>query len=107
MVKKNLTTCEEDPVNSRSDCHAWGALALYEIPSVVLGVRPEKPGFEEVLIAPVPGYFQWAEGDVITPKGMIHVKWRIEGNDKYLEVSAPKTIKVRVSEAFDHVSVYS
>ena len=37
MVKKNLTTCVEDGVNERSDCHAWGALALYELPAVVLG----------------------------------------------------------------------
>lgn len=101
MVNKNLTTCEEDPVNSRSDCHAWGALALYELPSVILGVRPVKPGYEEVLIAPADGYLQWAEGHVITPKGMIHVKWNKVNEDRFLEVSAPNSVKVKVSDEFN------
>lgn len=30
MVEDNLSTCVEDDVEKRSDCHAWGALALYE-----------------------------------------------------------------------------
>lgn len=105
MVKKNLTTCEEDPVNSRSDCHAWGALALYELPSVVLGVRPVKPGYEEVLIAPALGYIGWAEGDVITPKGMIHVEWKMVGEQRFLEASVPKSLKVKISEEFHHVKI--
>ncbi|HHV11677.1 MAG TPA: hypothetical protein GXX75_15500 [Clostridiales bacterium] len=96
MVSKNLTTCEEDPVNSRSDCHAWGALALYELPSAVLGVKPSKPGYEAVLIAPAVGYFQWAEGDVITPKGMIHVKWNVAGGERLLKVAVPDSVKMEL-----------
>ncbi len=81
MVKNNLTTCVEDPVGQRSDCHAWGALALYELPAVILGVRPTKPGFEELEVKPVPGHFTWAKGEVITPKGMIKVQWKKVGED--------------------------
>ncbi|MFR6330075.1 MAG: hypothetical protein ACLUOI_15400 [Eisenbergiella sp.] len=36
MLKKDLTTCVGG-VNERSDCHAWGALALYELPPAVQG----------------------------------------------------------------------
>ncbi len=79
MIRNNLTTCVEDPVGQRSDCHAWGALALYELPAVVLGVRPTKPGFEEFEVKPAPGHFTWAEGEVITPKGFIRVQWENEG----------------------------
>ncbi|SDD54066.1 alpha-L-rhamnosidase [Paenibacillus sp. CF095] len=81
MVNNNLTTCVEDPVVQRSDCHAWGALALYELPAVILGVRPTKPGFEEMEVKPVPGHFTWAEGEVITPKGMVKVKWTKVGDN--------------------------
>lgn len=80
MVKNNLTTCVEEPVAQRSDCHAWGALALYELPSVILGVRPTKPGFAELEVKPVPGHFTWAEGEVITPKGMVNIQWKKTGD---------------------------
>ncbi len=85
MIKNNLTTCVEDPVGQRSDCHAWGALALYELPAVILGVRPTKPGFEEMEVKPVPGHFTWAEGEVITPKGIVQVKWKRKEKDMELQ----------------------
>ena len=92
MIKNNLTTCVEDPVGQRSDCHAWGALALYELPAVILGVRPTKPGFEEMEVKPVPGKLDWAEGEVITPKGIVEVAWKKEGEDitLYYKMKNPK-----------------
>lgn len=76
MLKKNLTTCVENPLDGRSDCHAWGSLLLYELPAIILGVKPAAPGFEKIEIAPVSGKLTWAKGDVITPKGMVHVEWK-------------------------------
>ncbi|MCM1086735.1 MAG: hypothetical protein NC419_01175 [Muribaculaceae bacterium] len=78
MLDKHLTTCTENALDERSDCHAWGALALYELPSVILGVRPSAPGYERILIRPVPGYLNCASGDVITPHGIVHVEWHRE-----------------------------
>lgn len=78
MVQDNLTTCVESKENGedgRSDCHAWGSLILFELPAVILGIRPTAPGFEEWEVEPVPGYLTAAKGDVVTPKGMIHVEW--------------------------------
>lgn len=85
MVENKLTTCVEDGVNGRSDCHAWGALALYELPSVVLGVRPAAPGYEKIAVEPHPGYMTSASGDVITPRGMVHVEWK-KNDDGTLDV---------------------
>ena len=79
MIEKHATTCVEDDVQERSDCHAWGALLLYELPSVILGVRPSKPGYEAREAKPVPGYLTWAKGEVITPKGMVQIEWNKEG----------------------------
>jgi hypothetical protein len=76
MLKKNLTTCVEDGLEERSDCHAWGALALYELPAAVLGVRPISPGFKTVEVKPITGYLKWAEGEVVTPKGTVKVNWK-------------------------------
>lgn len=74
--KDNLTTCVEDGVNGRSDCHAWGSLILFELPAVVLGVHPAAPGYEKIAVEPNPGYLEWAKGEVITKKGMVKVSWK-------------------------------
>lgn len=95
MIRENLTTCVEDNVRKRSDCHAWGALALYELPTVVLGVAPAAPGYEKVYIRPNPGYMTWAKGDVFTPKGTIHVSWKKEEDGTIsLEYQVPENMKV-------------
>lgn len=75
MLHNNLTTCAEDNLMSRSDCHAWGALLLYELPSVILGVRPAAPGFQRMEERPKCGYLDWAKGTVITPVGSVTVEW--------------------------------
>ncbi len=74
MLDNHLTTCVENFLDERSDCHAWGSLALYELTSVTLGVRPAAPGYQKISIQPVPGYLDYAKGDVITPHGMVHVE---------------------------------
>ena len=96
MLKNNLTTCVENYVGERSDCHAWGALLLHELPAVILGVRPGAPGFEKVRIAPVSGYLDWAKGDVVTPHGMLHVEWKKENGQIQLDVQASEELKERI-----------
>src|SRR5439155_24682754 len=39
-------------LQSRSDCHGWSAHPLYHYYASVLGIRPAKWGFEEVVIEP-------------------------------------------------------
>ena len=97
MLKNNLSTCVENYVGERSDCHAWGALILHELPAVTLGVRPAAPGFEKIEIAPIPGYLDWAWGDVVTPHGMVHVEWTKDENGKLnLKYRIPETVKEKV-----------
>jgi len=95
MVKNNLTTCQESTISPRSDCHAWGALALYELPAVILGVTPAKPNYEAVYVRPTVGYLNWAKGEVCTPKGNVYVEWkRKEDGTIDLKVNAPENIDV-------------
>lgn len=97
MLEKNSTTCIEDETQERSDCHAWGALILYELPSVILGVRPAEPGYKTVEIRPVPGYLKEAEGTVNTPKGKVYVHWKEEENGKIkLDYKAEDGVKIQV-----------
>lgn len=95
MKAMNLTTCVEDGVTGRSDCHAWGALALYELPSVVLGVRPAAPGYGKIRIAPQTGRLNAASGDVATKHGIVHVAWsKKDDGGIELDYQAPSGIAV-------------
>ena len=94
MVNNNLTTCQENDTDARSDCHAWGSLALYELPCVILGVRPAKPGYATVTVKPVKGYLQWAKGSVCTPRGEIHVEWHRDGENIKTEIHAPDGVEI-------------
>lgn len=93
MLEKGLTTCVEDEVGERSDCHAWGSLILYELPSVVLGVQPAAPGYRAVSVRPEPGSLEYAEGNVLTPKGMVRVRWSL-GDGGSFSCEGPKGVEV-------------
>lgn len=60
------TTCPEVPGDSRSECHAWSAVPLYEFLRVFGGIRMEAG---QVVIAPVPGYLESFSGHVCIPGG--------------------------------------
>jgi len=95
MADLHLTTWTEDPVGQRSDCHAWGAVPLYEFPALILGVQPVEPGYARIRVAPQPGPLTWARGTVMTPRGPVHVDWRIDDQGKLcLNVNAPAGMAV-------------
>lgn len=97
MIDLGATTCVEDEVGQRSDCHAWGSLILYELPSVILGVRPAKPGYEAVMIAPEPGHLEYAKGSVITPRGTIMVDWNVH-NGGQMHYAVPEGVEIITNE---------
>lgn len=94
MVKMHCTTCVESEAYARSECHGWGALILYELPCITLGVRPAAPGYKKVRIAPVTGYLTHASGVVKTPGGNIRVSWKIEDGVFQLDYEAPQDMEV-------------
>lgn len=96
LADLNVTTWPEDPVHGRSDCHAWGSVPIYEFMSEILGVQPAKPGFAAIRVAPQPGPLEWAEGDVITPRGPVHVNWRLADGPFSIEVTAPPGVPLTV-----------
>ena len=93
MIKNNCTTCVESEAYARSECHAWGALALYELPGTILGVRPAEPGYNKISIKPVCGYIEYAKGTVVTPKGEIQVEWHKNNDQVELEYKASESVK--------------
>ena len=97
MVQNGCTTCVESPGSyARSECHAWGSLALYELPAVVLGVRPAAPGFEQIEICPHPGHLTAASGTVCTPVGEVRVQWEKTRAGLRLTVDGAEKILSRI-----------
>ena len=80
-VKTGLKTPLEAPgLRARSDCHAWGSHPIYHLLTGVAGIRPAADGFAAVRIAPQPGGLKWLKASVPTPKGMVAVDLRFEGD---------------------------
>ena len=83
MLDNKMTTCVENNTDERSDCHAWGALILYALPAVYLGIRPVKPGFAEYRQEPDLGHLSWIRGEAVIPTGTIAFNITAEGNKQF------------------------
>lgn len=107
MREKHLTTCAENELEERSDCHAWGSVLLYELPAVILGVRPSEPGYSGMEIDPAPGYLTYAHGKAATKWGEVTVSWQkekdgtISGN--YILPSLPAEVKVKAADGLRRI----
>ena len=76
LLKLNCSTVPETPTYSRSDCHAWGALAIYEFSATVLGVRTYDVNDKSVSIKPYIKGRNYAKGTVSSIGGDIYVSWK-------------------------------
>jgi hypothetical protein len=56
--------------------HAWGAAPANIITRYLLGVRPLKAGYAQMLIAPQPGSLAWCKGKAPTARGPVLVGWQ-------------------------------
>ncbi len=91
-----LSTFVEENSYWRSLCHAWSAHPVLEFQQRILGVTPAEPGFARVTIAPRRCGLTHAAGSVCTPRGLIEVAWRVEGDRFHLEASVPAETPVLV-----------
>ena len=71
LIALDCKTCPETPVNARSENHAWSAQPMLELIRDIAGIRPEKPGWDSVMIAPCLMDLPNLEGMAATPKGDI------------------------------------
>jgi hypothetical protein len=92
------------PTRGESLNHGWSAGPAYLLPAYVLGVRPLAPGFAKVLIAPQSGDLEWAEGDVPTPHGNVHVRWEHVGGKLHLTFSTPVPARVELPDGVHEVA---
>jgi alpha-L-rhamnosidase len=75
--------------------HAWGGAPANIITRHLLGVRPLRPGYASILIAPQPAGLKSMRGKVPTPKGPVLVTVKNEGPFG-LEIEIPPATTARV-----------
>jgi len=93
LLDYGFTTFPEFDFESRSDCHPWSTHPAYFLFSTVAGIKPLKPGFEQVEIAP-----HWAELEqleVTMPHHTGEIKMKMTRNSYELnvELTLPETLQ--------------
>ena len=74
---------------SRSDCHAWSAIPLYEYTACYLGVQPVERG-AAIRIRPLAQWVPFCAGKVVTPQGVVTLSvWHTEKGCR-VEAQAPQ-----------------
>ena len=110
MLKRGATTWWEefdpswpdiqktlDRNNYLSMCHGWSSGPTSYLTETVLGVVPTSGGYKTVDIAPQLGDLTWAEGDVPTPNGLIHVRVDRRGDSVTAAVALPAHVSATIS----------
>ncbi len=89
LLKLNYTTWPESRGDTRSDTHAWSAHPTADLLGVVAGIRPGAPGYARVRIAPVLGDLTSLDAAAATPKGVVSVKYKVEGGKLSAAIERP------------------
>jgi len=87
MLDLHLSTWAEY-LPGRSDCHAWSSWIAADFLTCVLGIKPGRPGFEEILIRPQTAGHEFARGRMPTPAGDVRVEWRKETSSRSVTLRA-------------------
>jgi hypothetical protein len=100
-----------DRMDCLSLCHGWSSGPTAYLTENVLGVRPTGAGFSTVKICPELGDLTWAEGDVPTPGGLIHVRVERKHDRLTALVKLPPHVAATIqlagkSLAADHAGTY-
>jgi alpha-L-rhamnosidase len=78
-----------------SFCHAWAAGPVLMFLTRILGVRPLRPGWEEIAIDPRPSGLAFAEGRIPTPKGDLSISWKTGPRGLEIKTDAPPGLRIR------------
>jgi alpha-L-rhamnosidase len=91
-----LETWDQDFKPNLDWNHAWGAAPANLIPTYLVGVRPEEPGFKKIVIQPRPGDLKHFRAKVPSPRGAIHVDFSHMEDEVSLDIEVPGNSTARV-----------
>jgi hypothetical protein len=89
LLPLHFTTWPEIPGDTRSDSHAWSAHPIFDLLTLVAGIKPASPGFATVRIAPHLGALPALKAAYPHPEGIIQVDYRRTGSGLDATVTLP------------------
>jgi hypothetical protein len=92
LLALHFSTWPEVPGNTRSDSHAWSAHPIYDLLTLVAGIKPASPGFAKVDIAPHMGNLTSLKASYPHPQGMIEVEYHRQGDGLDATITLPGTL---------------
>jgi len=89
LLPLHFSTWPEQPGETRSDSHAWSAHPIYDLLTLVAGIRPGSEGFASVVVAPHLGSLEHLRTTYPHPQGDIQAEYRRTGSDLDATISLP------------------
>ncbi len=89
LLKLHYTTWPESRGETRSDTHAWSAHPTADLLGIVAGIQPAAPGFARLRVAPVLGDLTSLDAAAATPRGLVSVRCKVEGNRLIADIDRP------------------
>lgn len=100
LPKMNCTTVPETPHHPRSECHAWGSIAIYEFTHTLLGVKADSR-LPYITVDPRIEPGKCAKGFAFTHFGKLFI--RVENvNGLKIFVTAPGNVHFRFPEGSEY-----
>jgi alpha-L-rhamnosidase len=90
MLSLGLSTWAESPEPTRSDSHAWSSHPNYDLLTILAGIRPEGPGFKNVVIEPHLGSLNRVSAAMPIPKGIVEAVYTAAENGYEAVITLPK-----------------
>jgi alpha-L-rhamnosidase len=92
LLPLHFSTWPEIPGDTRSDSHAWSAHPIYDMLTLVAGIKPASPGFASVRIAPHLGNLNAITATYPHPSGTINVEYRRDASGLDATITLPGTL---------------
>ncbi|MCB9208924.1 MAG: hypothetical protein H6609_06040 [Ignavibacteriales bacterium] len=80
--------------------HAWGGSPLFFMSSVILGIKPEEPGYKKIRFTPfVSDNLTWAKGKIpIDSNNIVDVDWERQENNYFIcRIKIPESFSVMLN----------
>lgn len=106
LVSLDCSTVPETPEEPRSECHAWGSVALFEFSAMDLGIRRIDAVKKEVLIKPYINGREGAKGSLDTVLGKISVEWEKKDGFRIKVTSPPEYKKLVVLPSGERIETF-
>ncbi len=107
LLDEHCTTCPETPSNSRSECHAWSALPMYELICVMAGIRQKTGKADEIIVKPHLGALPDLEGEAVSERGAVAFSYRKEGEETQYRLKLPEGLTgILVTETGETIALH-